>query len=331
MSSEERMRKILETYGGEIAKKSALIMFEETESNELKNIWEFVAKNWHDPLRPAMIRLSCEAVRGKKTDIEKIAVVMNLMNLSFYLWDDLIDQAPSRLFKPTLYGKYGKEITLMAGGLASAKAFTILNQIKIEETKRQVITSLFWNMWNSMAEAENANLKVRNENYTSKDKFAKIEKESIASIGTCLRIGAIMGNGSDRDVEYLTNYGKYIGIILELQHDFRVAINQTVELYDKIKTGALPYTILWVKEHSPQIQKTIKEIINNGNFEPKKGEYIIRSISTTKATKEIYCKIEELTEKAINELKLIEKNSASKALLSFVEVQPQLFKELLSY
>ena len=84
-----------------------------------------------------MIKLACEAVEGKPQDTEEIAMAMSLMNLSFYLWDDMVDKAPCRLFNPTLFGKFGEGSALIMGGLASAKAFTILNKAKLDKAKRR--------------------------------------------------------------------------------------------------------------------------------------------------------------------------------------------------
>ncbi len=327
MNAQQQCLQILETYGGKTADKAAMLLLEDPALKELKPILEFVSKNWRDPLRPAMIKLSCEAVGGKLSDAEEVAVAMSLMNLSFYLWDDLIDKAPARLFKPTLYGKFGEGPTLIAGGLASAKAFTILNQIKIEEPKRQAISDLFWNMWAKMAEAETINLKTRVEKYTAKDKLLKIETEAAASLATCLQLGAIMGKGSEKDNHHLAKYGHYIGIILELQHDFRVTTNQTLELAEKMKTGALPYTLLWAKENCQELQKNLDNIMNKKTYTPKQIEKIVKNILTAKAIDEINENIEMLAEKALYELETIKKNSALIALRSFIDIQPRLFRE----
>ncbi len=166
MNAQQQYLQILETHGGKIADRASMILLEDPALGELKPIFEFISKNWRDPLRPTMIKLSTESLGGTSLQINEVAVAMNLMNLGFYIWDDLIDQTQARLFKPTLYGKYGKGTALIIGGLVSAKAFTILNQIKMLKSKKQII-DLFWNMWAKMAEAETTNLNVRNQGYSS--------------------------------------------------------------------------------------------------------------------------------------------------------------------
>jgi geranylgeranyl pyrophosphate synthase len=129
---EERCRRVLEDNGGMVADKARTILLEDPALKDLRPPLEFISKNWRDPLTPALMGLSCEAVGGRSEETYEAALAMSLMNLSFYIWDDIIDKAPLKLFKPTLFGKFGEGTALMIGGLASAKAFSILNQMNID-------------------------------------------------------------------------------------------------------------------------------------------------------------------------------------------------------
>ena len=86
---------------------------------------------------------------------------MCLMNLSFTIWDDIVDNAKSKTFKPTVFGKFGQGITIITGGIASAKAFTILNEAKMENSKRVKISKLIWKLWSKMAIEEATTIKIR--------------------------------------------------------------------------------------------------------------------------------------------------------------------------
>jgi geranylgeranyl diphosphate synthase, type I len=326
-TAKEQIQKILEDNGGKTADKTANILLQDPTLKELKPELEFISKNWRDPLRPAMIKLACEAVGGKPEDTEEVAIAMSLMNLSFYLWDDIVDKAPCRLFNPTFFGRFGEGPALIMGGLVSAKAFTILNKAKLDEAKRQTIAALFWNMWAKMAKPEAVNLRTRENQYSAKDKMLKIRAEAEANLENCLKMGAVIGNGSKNEIKSLGKYGMYVGIISELQHDFQVSVNLTLELADKVKMGALPYTLLRAKENSIELQETLKDIERKKTIGPKEIEKIVQGVLTAKMMDHIEETIEKLTKKAVQELIVTKKKNAAKAFRSFVEVQPQLFKE----
>jgi len=327
-NAEKRCHKILEDNGGFIADKTRTILLEDPVLSDLRPPLEFISKNWRDPLTPALMSLSCEAVGGRSDETYEVALAMSLMNLSFFIWDDILDKVSLKLFKPTLFGKFGEGTALIVGGLASAKAFSILNQTKFDHAKQQIVSSLLWNLWAKIAKAEIASLSSRNsENHSSKKKL-KIKAESI-DIETCLKIGGIMGNGSESEIRHLGKYGQYLGIILELWKDFHVSVNLTLELHEKIRSGALPYSLLWARERSAKIQKKLGDL-SSKNTEETCIKEIVEDILEIKTLDNTVKNIRRFAEKGRAELIELNRNSAARTLQWFIEAQPRLFIKSLS-
>jgi geranylgeranyl pyrophosphate synthase len=327
----ESCRKILEDNGGFIADKARTILLEDPALKDLHDPLEFIAKNWRDPLTPAMMSLSCEAVGGQPDETYEAALAMSLMNLSFYIWDDIIDKASLKLFKPTLFGKFGEGTALIIGGLASAKAFSILNQMDINRAKHQTLIGLFWNLWAKMAQAETASLKGRSqENFSLKRKIRKIKMEA-TDLETCLKIGGIIGNGSEDEIKRLGKYGQRLSIILELWKDFHVSVNLTLELAEKIKGGAVPYSLLWASEHSEKIRKQLDNMANKKTIEPPYVKQIVKDTLEMRTLDNVLRNISRLARKAEKELAGLKKSNATQTLQLFIEAQPQLFVESLSH
>ena len=99
MKAQEKLQAILESYGGETANKSIEHLLEDPQLSSLNLYTEFIAKNWRDCFYPAMINLGCQAVGGNPKDTQDIAIGVSLMNLSFRLWDDIIDETLCRTIK----------------------------------------------------------------------------------------------------------------------------------------------------------------------------------------------------------------------------------------
>jgi geranylgeranyl pyrophosphate synthase len=218
----------------------------------------------------------------------------------------------------------------MIGGLASAKAFSILNQMEVDKIIRQTVTKLIWDLWAKMAQAETVNLRLlRQGNASSRKKIWKIKIEAV-DLETCLRIGAVLGDGHQDEVEHLARYGLYLGIILELSKDFDVSINLTLELAEKIRSGALPYSLLWARERSEKIRKKLENLTNKNTIEPSDIKEIIEDTLETRALNNMKKIIRKFTKKAKDELIELKKNNTTQTLKFFVEAQPQLFIESLS-
>lgn len=326
MNSQQQCRNILETYGGKTADKAVKMLLEDPALKEMQPILKFVSQSWRDPLTPAMINLSCQAVGGKTKETQEIAIALSLMNLSFRVWDDIIDKTFVRQFKPTLVGKFDNSAALIFGGVVSAKAFTIVNQSGIDPQKRQIISSLLWNYWAKMAETEAVCLHLKSGKYSSRDKLSKIENEA-TNLETCLKIGAIIGNGPLEDVKELGIYGQCIGVIIELLKDLQASFNLTFELEEKIKHNSLPYTLLKAKEESNELQEKLDLISNKTVIEPYVIGDIADLILQTGALKHVEKLVAEKTKKAKVALNKIKGNSATEALRDFIIFQTQIIKE----
>jgi geranylgeranyl pyrophosphate synthase len=322
-SLKERCQKILEENGGRIADRASRILLEDPVLKDLRPPLEFISKNWREPLTPSMMSLACEAVGGSSKETHETSLAMSLIHLCFYVWDD-------KSFKPTLFGKFGEGPALIIGGLASAKAFSILNRMNVDVIKRQEINKLVWELLTKMAQAEAANLRLRKHGNVSYRKKFSIIKMEASDLGTCTKIGAILGNGSTVEIKHLANYGLFLGIIFELWKSFHVTTNLTMELAEKLKSGAYPFLLLWAKEHSEKLRKKLEELKRNNSIKPSEIREIVEYVLETNLFKYITQNIRKFTNKAKVELAELNDNEAIRMLRFFVEAQPQLFIESLS-
>jgi geranylgeranyl pyrophosphate synthase len=321
----KRCRKILEDNGGAVADKARKILLEDPELIDLRQFLLFISENWHDPLTPASMSLSCEAVGGHPKETSKPAIALSLMNLSFYVWDDLLDKSQHKLFKPTFFGKFGEGPALVIGGLASAKAFSILNELEIHEEKRRALNNLFWGLWARMAYAETSNFQSqRIESLGSKEKLRKIEIESVA-MENCMRIGAIIGNGSASEINHLGEYGRCLGVILELEKDFQVSVNLTLEMIAKIRSGTMPYSLLWAREQSPKVREKIDLISEKDVIGEAVVKDIVEAVLEAKALDNTVKIMEGCIKKGKKEIRELKRNRATRMLQLFIEDQLPLF------
>ncbi len=322
-TAEQIVRKIIDENGSAITSKVKRILIEDANLRKLSGPLKFVEENWHDH-SPALMRLSCEAVGGKPEEIEDAAIAFSLMNLSFTVWDDLIDDAPYKVFRPTLFGKYGQALTVITGGIAAAKAFTILDQSKIKSAARVKISETLWKLCATMASEEAETVKTRlSGKASSTKKFSKIRSEA-ADLGSCLKIGAIIGDGSAAEIVHLDRYGRYLSVVLSLRQDLQVSLNLTVELPEKIKNGKLPYCILWAKENSEEVQSDLKVMGEKENLDFSLIKKLTKDVLDTNIVARIGEQIENYRKKADAELDHLTKNPAQQSLRTFVDLQPSL-------
>jgi geranylgeranyl diphosphate synthase type I len=321
-------RKILEDNGAAISDRASTILLEDPALADLRDPLEFISKNWRD-LTPALIGLACEAVGGRPEATHDPALAISLMHLSFSIWDDIIDRANSKSFRPTLLGKYGEPVALVIAGLASAKAFSVLNRTCMEGEKHQIVNDLVWRLWSRLACVETTTFRMQTQRIlTTKEKLWKIKSEA-SDLETCLKIGATLGNGSESEINHLGKYGRCLGIIIALRNDFLVSINVTTELSQKIASRKVPYSLLWAKDHSEKLQKQFDNLADQNSISQTSIREVVEELLATKAANNIARNIGRYVKIAKKELDYLRNNGATQTLRCLVSAQPRLFSESL--
>jgi len=324
----EKCHRILEQKGGKIADKAKTILLDEISVEGLQQPLQYVSEIWRDPLAPAFIVLSCKAVGGRPSEAtHQASIAMSLMNLSLKLWDDIVDKTRHIGFVPTLLGKSGDEVSLIAGGLVSAKAFLVLAEIKIARSRHQIINRLVWDYWRTMARAEMVNLELRKRDDVRPEEKLRVYEMEAIHLETLMKIGAVLGNGSKEEIRHLGSYGRCLGEILELEKDIKVSLNLTLELSQKVKRNALPYSLLWARTRSDRIDENLQRY-RNGVGSPNVKQ-LVEAVLETGAVENAISLIEQLIAKARGETAKLRKTKSSNLLSFFAGAQHRIVKEIL--
>jgi geranylgeranyl pyrophosphate synthase len=326
MEAKAKFQEILEMYGGETANRSVEQLLEDPQLTAMKHFTDFVAKNWRDCFIPTLMNLGCQFVGGKPRDTEEFAVSLSLMNLSFRIWDDVIDETTNRTLRSTFVGKFGRSNALIYGGTISAKAFTILSKANAEKVRKEEINELIWNYWATMAKAETRDLAARANTYNASQKFSKIKEEAV-NIRTALKIGAVLGNGSSNDIEELETYGNNLAVMLELLKDLKVSLNLTLELEEKLQSGQLSLLLFMAKEESREIQAKIQLLEKNCSITPKDMHHLIRVVLNSKSWAHFIEYFKEANIKCQAVL-MARESSAAKTLIAIASNQYDIFGEI---
>jgi geranylgeranyl pyrophosphate synthase len=326
MVAKEQFQELIEAHGGVAADKAIEILLKDPQITELKPLSEFIAKTWRDCFSPALISLGCRFVGGDPKETEDMAISISLMNLSFRLWDDIIDNTVCRTLKPTFAGNFGKSIALIYGGTISAKAFTLANSVNLDLEKKRKINELLWTYWATMAKLEIKDQNAKTDRYSAAKKLEKIKGETI-NVQTCLKVGAIISNASTSDIKLLENYGSHLGIMLELIKDVRVSLNLTLELGKKIKQNQLPWLLLLGREESGQIKEEIEFLSKKQVISSEDMGHLIDVLLNSSSWEQLVSYYKDESEKC--QIALSTENVTAKTLLMIAKYQTESFWEII--
>lgn len=242
------------------------ILDQETSSEQVKNaLAYFAAKYWRDLARPTLLSLCCEAVGGSPNSTTQIAVCLSLISGGLDLHDDIIDLSKVKHGRPTVLGRFGKDITLLIGDSLIFKGLTLLNQMNsISQQKTTTISEVLRSMFFELGEGEALELKFRNRLDVLPSECLEVLERKAADVEAHTRIAAVVGNATREETEILGNYGRTLGKLIIVGDDISDAADPD-ELLHRIRFEHLPLP-LFVALEDQELARRITSILKRRNL-----------------------------------------------------------------
>lgn len=303
----ETVEKILEEEGKkayQIAKD--VILNEKLDYAPLRQALEyFICEVWRNYQHPALLSLACKAVGGDPNSTTLIGASLVLLTGAADIHDDIVDQSKMKNGKPTVFGKFGKNLALMIGDALIIKGYILLNEAceNFPKEKRRVIINLvkeaFFEMGNAVAEeiSFKGKFDVKPEKY-----FITMRKKAAIAEMTA-RVGGILGDGSKDEIEALGEYGRVLGILGNVRHEF-VDLFEREELENRLKNECLPLPILYALQNKV-VKKRIVPILKKKKLSHKDMLEIVQAVMMTEQIQELKVLMNHLMKRAIDVLKII--------------------------
>ena len=193
----------------------------------LNNSMEYSLMAGGKRLRPILVISTYEIF---KNDIEKCmpyAMAIEMVHNFSLIHDDLpgIDNDDFRHGKPTNHKKFNEATAILAGdGLLNNAYIVISNDLKntlnIEELKKKInVFNEFPKAVDRMIAGEYVDTEVEGKNINEEALEYIHKNKTGALLKLCVRMGAILANCPERDLEKLTNYAEKIGLAFQIKDD----------------------------------------------------------------------------------------------------------------
>jgi len=260
----EQLLKLLEERGKkalELARKT--VLEEKIESKQVREALKyFMTEYWHDVTRPALLSLVCEAVGGDPDITTPIAISMSLISGGIDIHDDIIDQSENKWDRPTVFGKFGKEIALLVGDALLFKGFTALYEAVekgVPAEQIAVISDIIKRTFFELGDAEALELQFRGRTDVTPEDYLCVVRKKSADFEAYTRISAIVGGGSGEEIEALGEYGRLLGMLVILRDDM-IDMLDLEETIHRIKKEHLSLAIVYALQN-PEMQSILRSLL----------------------------------------------------------------------
>lgn len=193
-------------------------------------------------IRPLFFLLANDLFGGKIKEALSPAIAIEVFHNFTLVHDDIMDNAPLRRNKPTVYKKWNNNIALLSGDVMLVWAYRLLSMC--DKNKFPKILEVFNKTAIEVCEGQQLDMNLEKAPLSVPERWDKSAldltgKEGLESyiemitlktavlIAGSLKMGAILGGADKKNANYLYEFGKNIGIAFQLQDDLLDAFGNT--------------------------------------------------------------------------------------------------------
>ncbi len=228
--------------------------------------------------RPLICFAACMAVGGSPEQAVSAAAAIEHFHTAALIHDDIADEAELRRGKPCLYLTEGTGLAINMGdlGLQLVNGTVVKDPLLDDATKVRVLTELI-DMTRRTIEGQALDIGwARDERYD-------ISPEDYLVMATCktahysgavpLAIGAIIGGGTETQIEGLRNYGLDTGLAFQIQDDLLNLVGKSEStkkgFRDDITEGKRTLVVVHALQNLPEAERQrLVDILSSHTKDP---------------------------------------------------------------
>lgn len=295
------------------------ILSENPQSKEAQDAIEYYVANWKEAIHPGLMAFTSEAVGGDPEKLLDMQVVMLLFAAAIDLHDDIIDNSLKKGGKFTVFGKFGRDITILLGDAFMIKGFALLNRAeeKLSPEKRKQVSALIKHALFEVGDAHALELKFKRKWDADPDEYFKVLEKKGAIIEAEAKIGALVAGGKKLEIEALGQYGRILGLLGALREDF-VDIFEFQELRNRIQNEVLPIPVIYALQDR-KVHGKIYQILSKKKINQEDSWKLVDIIFNAKTTKKLKEQMFEKLADASNSLTTLKDSDAKPFLETLIK------------
>ncbi|HPE39907.1 MAG TPA: polyprenyl synthetase family protein [Bacteroidales bacterium] len=194
-----------------------------TDEREPNNLYEpihYILQQGGKRIRPKLVEIATEIFGG---DIEHAiypAAAFEMLHNFTLIHDDIMDLAPLRRGKETVYKKWNNNIAILSGDALATMALQQILKTPVEPERVLKMAELFAQTSLEICEGQQYDLDFEKQDNVTIDQYIEmIRLKTAVMLAGCLKVGAILANASEADQDEIYLFGIHIGLAFQLQDD----------------------------------------------------------------------------------------------------------------
>ena len=240
-------------------------------------------------IRPLILNLAAETINNdnisslnskSRENIFAVSSAIELLHTESVIHDDIIDSDNIRRGLPSFHVKYGYNASILTADFILGIILNISAKTNNNRVTQELSTASI-----KMSEGEMLELRlVKNHKISQEEYITVIENKTASLFEASAKIGAILANGNEDQINALANYGRLLGIAYQIHDDlidynneerlFNILVKQNDEdniFIEIMENTYLNYSHLAKKEldgidSNHHSKKILQDLTNLGSF-----------------------------------------------------------------
>lgn len=221
---------------------------------------QYILEQGGKRVRPKLVEISTEIFGGNIDYAIYPAASFEMLHNFTLIHDDIMDLAPLRRGKETVYKKWNNNIAILSGDALATMALQQILLTPIDPKLVIKMTSLFAQTSLEICEGQQYDLDFEKlDDVTIEQYIEMIRLKTAVMLAGCLKVGAILSNASESDQNEIYNFGIHIGLAFQLKDDLFDVYSDS-ETFGKqiggdIRSNKKTFLYLLALEHANPKQK----------------------------------------------------------------------------
>ncbi|MDF0679676.1 MAG: polyprenyl synthetase family protein [Candidatus Nitrosocosmicus sp.] len=187
-------------------------------------------------IRPLILTLAAETINNdnisslnskSRENIFAVSSAIELLHTESVIHDDIIDSDNIRRGLPSFHVKYGYNASILTADFILGIILNISAKTNNNRVTQELSTASI-----KMSEGEMLELRlVKNHKISQEEYITVIENKTASLFEASAKIGAILANGNEDQINALANFGRLLGIAYQI-HDDLVDYNNEERLFN---------------------------------------------------------------------------------------------------
>jgi len=251
-------------------------------------------------IRPQLVLLAAELFGAKPEDALYPATAFEMLHNFTLIHDDIMDNAPIRRGKATVYKKWNSNIAILSGDALASMAMQQLLKTPCAPEILIKMSELFMQTSIEICEGQQYDLDFETQEEVTIDEYLNmIRLKTAVMLAGCLKISAILANASENDQNALYQFGINLGLAFQLVDDL-LDVYADTEIFGKevggdIQANKKTYPYLLALQKANETQKAqLQHYFSSHHYDKKEKFNAVKTIFD-----ELRCK--EETEKIVDQ------------------------------